>query len=146
MSALDIQPHSRHGSTLAVALLSLLAVGAFVAGLNNQLIGSRGLPPFPTASASQASHPADAIPEATPTPDTRLADAAAAAARRAARPLPVPEEVTPEVAAPSVATETQPAVEAVATATVTAPDPAPAGPAPAAAPAPPVPDTTTPPT
>ena len=46
MSALDIQPHSRHGSTLAVALLSLLAVGAFVAGLNNQLIGSRGLPDY----------------------------------------------------------------------------------------------------
>jgi len=29
-----------------VALLSLLAVGAFVAGLNNQLIGSRGLPDY----------------------------------------------------------------------------------------------------
>jgi hypothetical protein len=132
MSALDIQPHSRHGSTLAVAMLSLLAVGAFVAGLNNQLIGPRGLPPFPTATAPRA---ADAIPEATPTPDMQIA--AAAVAPRPAKPAPVLEEAaTANVAPPVAAAAAPPAVNA----TETAPEPAPAPP-----PAP-VPDNAEPPT
>jgi hypothetical protein len=48
MPGLQIQPHPRRTSALAVALLSLLAAGSFVAGLERQLIGAGGPEPFPS--------------------------------------------------------------------------------------------------
>jgi hypothetical protein len=134
MSALEIQPHSREASTLAVAFLSLLAAGAFVAGLDNQLIGAGGRSPFPAASAAAPSRVAEAIPEAAPAPDMQRAEAAPGP-RHAAAPDPSPTEaVSAEVPAPAAA-EAPPAVDAAATAPETAP-----------APPPPAPDNTEPPT
>jgi hypothetical protein len=133
MPVLEIQPHSRQASTFAVAFLSLLAAGAFVAGLNNQLIGARGLSPFPAPARVAQARVADTIPEAIPAPDMQLADAGPAP-RRPARPVPSAEEAAAlEVPAPAAATP--PAADAAAT----APDAEPAPP-------PPAPDNAAPPT
>jgi hypothetical protein len=128
MSALEIQPHSRQASTLAVTLLSLLAAGAFVAGLNNQLIGARGLSPFPAPGPAAQARVADTIPEATPAPDMQLADAGPAVPRHAARPDPGADDpALVDVPAPPAA-EAPPAVDAAATAPDTEPAPPPPAP------------------
>jgi hypothetical protein len=136
MSALEIQPHSRQASTMAVAFLSLLAAGAFVAGLNNQLIGAQALSPFPAPAVPSAqARVADTIPEATPAPDMQLAEAGPAVPRHAARPDPSADDATlVDVPAPTAA-EAPPAVDAAATAPDTEP-----------APPPPAPDNAAPPT
>jgi hypothetical protein len=128
MPGLQIKPHSRPASALAVALLSLLAAGSFVAGLERQLIGARGPAPFPTGpSAFDAQVRAEAmVPEAAPAPDMQFADAAPV--RRAARSPTAPDDAAaPDITAPAAA-EAAPSVDAAAT----APDPAPARPAPSA--------------
>jgi hypothetical protein len=128
MPGLQIQPHSRHASTLAVALLSLLAAGSFVAGLERQLIGGRGPEPFPKGpSAFDAQVRAEAmVPEARPAPDMQLADAAPV--RRAAKAEASPDPgAAPDIAAPAEA-ETPPSVDAAAT----VPNPEPPRPAPPA--------------
>jgi hypothetical protein len=127
MSALEIQPHSRQASTLAVAFLSLLAAGAFVAGLNNQLIGAQALSPFPAPAPAAQARVADAIPEATPAPDMQVADASAAVARHAARPGPSADDAS-LVDVPAPAAEAPPAVDAAATAPDTEPAPPPPAP------------------
>jgi hypothetical protein len=128
MPGLQIQPHSRHISGLAVAFLFLLAAGSFVAGLNHQLIVARDPTRFPTpAAAAQApftqSGAADAIPAATPAPDLQLASATPPR-RRAARDPIIIDKAAVEESATKTRAEVPPAVDASAA----APDPAPADP------------------
>jgi hypothetical protein len=128
MPGLQIPPHPRQTSALAVALLSLLAAGSFVAGLERQLIGARGPEPFPAgASGFDARVRAEAmVPEARPAPDMQVADAAPV--RRAAKAETAPDDAAQsEIAAPAVA-EAPPAVDAAAT----VPSPEPPRPAPPA--------------
>jgi hypothetical protein len=47
MAALDIRPHSRRLSTLAVAGLAVLAIGGFAEGLGRQIAAASGPSPFP---------------------------------------------------------------------------------------------------
>ena len=51
MATLDVRPHSRRLSALAVAGLSVLALAAFATGMGRQLAASSGPPPFPPAPA-----------------------------------------------------------------------------------------------
>jgi hypothetical protein len=134
-TGLQIKPHSHRLSGLAVAGLSLLAAGSFVAGIQREVAGAGGPSPFP---ATQAAAPvAGAIPEARPAPEIQVA----------ASPPPRPHAVAPADDTPAdtqdtptaaVAAETPPAVDTAAAVPEPAPSPAPAPEA--------NPDTSTPPT
>jgi len=135
MPGLQIQPHSRRVTGLAVLALSLVAAGSFAAGLTHQLV-SAAAPPFPVAQQGP-SRPFIAAPEATPAPDMQLAAAAPVRHKPAPAALDVPP---PAEAAPAPAAAEGPAA-ADAAATVAQPPPAPAAP-----PAQPDPNTSDPPT
>lgn len=117
-----------------MTLLSLLAAGAFVAGLNNQLIGARGLSPFPAPGPAAPARVADTIPEAIPAPDMQLADAGPAVTRHPARPGPEAEDAAlVDIPAPPAA-DAPPALDAAAIAPDSEPAPPPAAPDDAAPP------------
>jgi hypothetical protein len=120
MPSLQIQPHSRHASGLAVAFLSLLAAGSFVTGLNHQLIARRAPSPFPAPALSIAVVP-DAIPEAKPAPDMQIADVTPAPSHRAPKAMSVPDDDAAAQAGAATAAA-PPALDASAT----APEPPPA--------------------
>ncbi|HEY3948720.1 hypothetical protein [Phenylobacterium sp.] len=74
MATLDIRPHSRRISGLAVAALSVIAVGAFAEGLGHQLRQDEAAafpapqgPPLRTDLAAAAT-PAPLLPDPTPAP------------------------------------------------------------------------------
>ncbi len=72
MSALDIQPHSRGLSKLAVVGISLLAASSFAVGVN-RAIQPPDASPFPTAEQTPTQGPAaDPVLKATPDPQRRL--------------------------------------------------------------------------
>ncbi len=113
MQGLQIPPHSRRVSGLAVAFLLLLAAGSFLAGLDHQLIAGRdpGLFPAPPAAQALAAAP---VPQAAPVRDMQLATA------RPSR-HPAKDPVTVDTAAPTESpapadAEAPPAVDAAATA------------------------------
>ena len=72
MATLDVRPHSRRLSALAVAGLSVLAPAAFATGKGRQLAASAGPPPVPPAPEIQpAPQPAAAPAVATAPPSPR---------------------------------------------------------------------------
>jgi hypothetical protein len=121
MTGLQIKPHSHRLSSLAVAGLSLLAAGSFVAGIQREVAGAGGPSPFP---AAQASAPvAGAIPEARPAPEIQVA-ASPPPRRRAVAPVDDTPAAEPDAPTAAVAAETPPAVDAAAAAPEPAPPPA----------------------
>src|SRR5437879_374918 len=100
MSALDIRPHSRRLSRLAVLALTLVAGGGFSLGLVRQLA-----PPAPSPfSAPQGLAAADVqVPEATPAPALQVATSEPAPRRHAAEAA--SEAPLPEAAADATAPE-----------------------------------------
>jgi hypothetical protein len=81
-TGLEIQPHSRRLTGLAVAGLALVAAGSFTAGLARQVGAPAARSPFPPPQAAVAFAGA---PEATPAPDMQLAVAAPPPRRHTAR-------------------------------------------------------------
>jgi hypothetical protein len=76
MTALDIQPHSRRISSFAIVGLSVVAAGAFAAGLSRQINRSEPAPYVAGAPPSAAALAAAAAPEATPAPDMQISTSA----------------------------------------------------------------------
>jgi hypothetical protein len=121
MASLDIRPHSRRISRLAIVGLCLLAAGSFVVGAVRQIQSLTESSPFPAAQASTpqpaaALQVAGAPPPLAPTPT------------RHAEPPPAPPDEVADTASSAPAVDTSQA----------AAEPAPAAPPPApeAAPAP----------
>lgn len=123
MASLDIRPHSRRGSALAVAVLAALSASAFAAGLSHQL-QPRSPPPFPPAQPAQP----DEIAAAPPVIDPLTPAALTPPRRRGARAA--TEDVGASDAPPSADTATADAAAAE-------PDAPPAPPATDIAPKPP---------
>ncbi len=104
MRALDIPPHPRSSSRLAVAVLALISAGALAAGYFRQVVADR---PQPLAIGA-ASAP---IAEATPAPEPALQ--MAEAPHRARTAAGVSSDLPAEIAQPSAA-EAVPAADASA--------------------------------
>jgi hypothetical protein len=113
MAALDIQPHSRRISGMAVAVLMLVAAGSFTVGLTHQMVADAATTERPQTSASAQAYAA--IPEATPAPNPQLAAGTAPHRKAAPDPEPEPQPLADEPTAPPTA-EAAPAVDAAATA------------------------------
>jgi len=132
MSALDIRPHSRRLSRLAVLALALVAGGGFTLGLVRQL----GPPsPSPFSPPQGAAAAGVQVPEATAAPALQVATNEPAARRRAAEAAPdtppteADDAAPPEPPVPAAAgADTVPAADAAATAPGPAPAPEPTPP------------------
>lgn len=108
MAALDIQPHSRSVSGVAVAGLMLLAVGSFASGLAHQVAARAGGAAFTPVGRLQIE---TAIPEATPAPEMQIAVATSAPHRKGPT-EPAPVVATDESAAPPATDSSAPAAAA----------------------------------
>jgi hypothetical protein len=63
---LDIRPHSRRGSALAVAVLAAVSASAFAAGFSHQVRRDATVAPFPPAEPARPELIAAAQPEVAP--------------------------------------------------------------------------------
>jgi hypothetical protein len=121
MAALDIRPHSRRLSALAVAGLAVLAIGGFTAGLGRQVASSMGPSPFPPKQepslriqvAGGAPMAAAQAPLLQRTPRPAPAEQAEAppavdVSAVVADPSPAPEPTAPPAAEPQPATDADP--------------------------------------
>ena len=130
MPGLQIQPHSRRLSNLAVVGLALLAAGAFGIGVSRQVHPPGALFPAAETTPAQAGSAAAAIPEATPAPDMQLAAVAPAPRHHLAK-----DAALDPAAGEAPGAETPPAVDTAAIVGDAPPSP---GPAPTADPADPL--------
>jgi len=121
MAALQIPPHSRRLSNIAVLSLSVISVAGFAAGVSRETPSS-GPSPFPSPPAT-GQRLTDAIPDATPAPDMQVAATEPRHLRRAVEPA-AETTVDTAVSAPDGGTET-PAADVAATVPDAPPPPPP---------------------